>query len=159
MTYFEKIRFRQYQSDDIEQVKQLHESALRATNAFAESGKWDSDLDDVRANYIDNGGNFLVGLLADEIVAMGAFRRISDTTAELKRMRVRPDLQGQGIGRGLLAILEADVKLKGYSEVELDTTVNQVAAIRLYESNGYTELRHETEGWPLEVIFYHKELA
>lgn len=159
MTTFEQVQFRQYEQDDNEQVRKLHEVALRSTNAFGESGKWDSDLDDIESTYINDGGDFIVGLLNDEIVAMGAFKRISDTVAELKRMRIKPDLQGKGLGRGLLAMLESSVKNKGYTEIRLDTTVNQVAAQHLYETSGYVEVRRETDGWPLEMIFYHKQLA
>lgn len=159
MTTFEQIDFRQYKPSDNEQVRELHQVALRATGAFAESGEWDNDLNDIEAIYISNGGDFIVGVLDSEIVAMGAFKRMSDTIAELKRMRVRPELQGMGIGRGILAMLETSVKEKGYTEIELDTTVNQEAARHLYETSGYTEVRRETEGWPLETIFYRKVLS
>lgn len=159
MTTLEQVRFRQYQPSDNKQVRQLHEAALRATNAFAESGKWDNDLNDIEGTYINNGGDFIVGVMNDEIVAMGAFKRVSDTVAELKRMRVQPVLQGKGLGRGLLVMLEASAKEKGYTEVQLDTTVNQVAAQHLYETSDYIEVRRETDGWPLETIFYRKELA
>jgi ribosomal protein S18 acetylase RimI-like enzyme len=159
MTTFEQIQFRQYQPSDNEQVRELHQVALRATGAFAESGEWDNDLNDIEGTYVNNGGDFIVGVLDSKIVAMGAFRRISDTIAELKRMRVKPELQGMGIGRGILAMLEDRVKEKGYAEIQLDTTVNQEAARHLYETSGYTEVRRETKGWPLETIFYHKVLV
>ncbi len=160
-TSAENIIFRPFQEGDREQVRQLHEVALRGTNAFAESGNWDSDLDDVQANYIDNGGNFVVGELDGEIVAMGAYRKLagSETIAELKRARVRPDLQSQGIGKHLLALREAEIRERGYTAMQCDTTVNQPAAQHVLESAGFVELRRETEGWPIEVIFYRKELA
>lgn len=154
----EAINFRPYQDGDKEQVRQLHEAALRSTNAFAESGNWDSDLDDIQAHYIDKDGNFIVGELDGEIVAMGAFRRLSEAVAELKRARVRPDLQGQGIGQHLLSLIEAEIRAKGYTAIQCDTTVKQPAAQHVFESTGFVELRRETDGWPIEVIFYRKEL-
>ena len=156
------VQFRQYIPSDKEQVCQLHEVALRDTNAFGKSGQWDSDLDDIEGKYLNNGGNFVVGLLNADIIAMGAFRKLSDEAAELKRMRVRPDLQGKGIGRGLLEMLEASIKDHGYKVIKLDTTVNQSAAIHLYESAGYREVSRSIQGWPtlpLETIFFEKQIV
>jgi ribosomal protein S18 acetylase RimI-like enzyme len=152
------LEFRQFEQRDHGQVRALHEAALRATNAFAERGAWDSDLDDISANYIRKNGSFVVGMLADEVVAIGAFRELSPGVAELKRMRVRPDLQRNGVGRRLLTLLESQIVAAGYVAIQLDTTVNQSAARALYEQSGYVELRREIEGWPLETIFYRKLL-
>lgn len=97
-------------------------------------------------------------MLDENIVAMGAYKYISEQFVEIKRMRVGPNLQGKGIGRHLLGLLEVSARDAGYQSVQLDTTVNQVAAQRLYVASGYTEIRRETEGWPLETIFYQKSL-
>ncbi len=157
----EQVAFRQYQATDNQQVKHLHEIALRATQAFDEWqwDKYDHDLDDIETFYMDNHGNFLVGLIGEKIVAMGAFCRLDVTTAKLRRMRVDPELQGQGIGRSLLTLLEKQIVDHGYTSIELNTTINQVAAQKLYENTGYQEIRRETEGWPMELIIYRKELS
>lgn len=73
-------------------------------------------------------------------------------------MRVHPDLQGKGIGQIMLATLENRARALGYRVLQLDTTVKQVVAQKLYQKNGYVEIRRETEGWLLETIFYRKDL-
>ncbi len=156
---FKDITFRQFEIADLDQVRTLHEEALRAAGAFTQSGNWDADLNDIPVNYINNGGDFLVGLIDDQLVAMGAFRKLREGIAEIKRMRVTPRLQGQGIGGTLLTIIEAAIEDVGYGAIELDTTVKQEAACALYEKRGYVEIRREIEGYPLEVIFYRKELG
>jgi ribosomal protein S18 acetylase RimI-like enzyme len=88
---------------------------------------------------------------------MGAFRRLSDSVAELKRMRVMPEWQGQGIGRTMLEALETEISSRGYVSIELDTTTNQTAAQKLYEHSGYEEIRRQ-ESAQFELIFYRKEL-
>lgn len=122
--------------------------------AFAESGVWDSDLDDIDTVY----EAFLVGELEGELIAMAALREISSEIAELKRMRVHPDQQGQGYGKLLLRRIEELAESGGYRVIQLDTTVKQSAAQGLYEKFGYLETRRETEGWPIETIFYSKRL-
>ena len=156
---FYEITFRQFETTDLDQVRALHEEALRATDAFAERGNWDSDLDDIHAHYINKDGDFLVGFADCQLVAMGAFRKIREGTAEIKRMRVKPSFQGQGIGGRLLVTIEDAIRGAGYEKIELDTTIKQVVACALYEKRGYKEVRRETEGYPIEVIFYQKELV
>lgn len=151
------ITFRQYQASDHDAVIILHKLALEHTDAFAKNGVWDDDLENIPHVYLQN-GDFQVGYVDGKLIAMGALKRVSTDIAEIKRMRVHPEYQGKGIGQTLLAMLEAKAKELGYKTIQLDTTVNQKAAIKLYEKNGYKEIRREVEGWPLEMIFYQKDL-
>ncbi|MER7171351.1 GNAT family N-acetyltransferase [Streptomyces mesophilus] len=61
------------------------------------------------------------------------------TTAELKRMYVRPAGRGAGLGRGLLgAVEEAAVKL-GATRIVCETNTQLAEARTLYLRNGYEE--------------------
>jgi ribosomal protein S18 acetylase RimI-like enzyme len=151
------VKTRRFKDSDKEQVKNLHRIALKSTDAYAKTGNWESDLDNIPDIYFNN-GEFLVGLIDDQIIVMGALKQISKEIVEMKRVRVHPDFQKQGLGQMMLELLEKRAKKLGYKIIQLDTTVKQVAAIKMYEKNGYVEIRRETEGWPLEVIFYHKQL-
>jgi len=151
------VTFRRFESGDETAVRLLHEQALRAVGAFGDGEGLDKDLDDILGHYINKGGEFLVGTLEGKIVAMGAFRRLSDTEVELKRMRVRPDLQGQGIGGELLDRLEKAARAKDYDAIILDVTTKQPVAQRLYESRGYKEFKR-VKGEQFELIFYRKDL-
>jgi len=77
---------------------------------------------------------------AGEAVGCGALRVLGDETVELKRMYVRPAARGQGIGRALLAALEAEAARLGATRVRLETGPLQPDAIALYESSGYREI-------------------
>ena len=106
--------------------------------------------------YLDKGGEFLVGVMDREVVAMGALMRISPEQAELKRMRVRPGLQGRGYGQAVLDALHHRAGELGYSRLRLDTTLQQRAAQRLYLKNGYNEAGRGVAG-PFDCIFYERE--
>ena len=56
--------------------------------------------------YLDGNGDFLVGLVSDQIVAMGALKKTGDRRGELKRMRVSPEFQRRGYGKAILEALE-----------------------------------------------------
>ena len=70
-------------------------------------------------------------------------------------MRVEPGLQGHGYGRVLLDALHRRAAELGYSTLSLDTTVHQTAARRLYEGNGYREVRRGRIG-PFDCVFYRR---
>ena len=53
-------------------------------------------------------GAFLVVVLDGKPVGCGAVRLLDDETAELKRMYVARELRGRGLGRRLVAALEAE---------------------------------------------------
>ena len=137
-------------------VRRLHDDALNEVGAHLGPGSWDDDLDDIEEAYLASGGEFLVGTLEGEIVAMGAIRRVSPDAAEVKRMRVRPGLQGRGYGQAMLDALHRRAADLGYTTLHLDTTVQQRVARRLYVKNGYREVGRGSIG-PFECVFYERD--
>jgi GNAT superfamily N-acetyltransferase len=133
----------------------LHDDALNEVGAHLGIGPWDDDLDDIEGVYLGSGGEFLVGILEGEIVAMGAIRQVSPDAAEVKRMRVRPGLQGRGYGQAMLDALHRRAADLGYTTLHLDTTVQQRVARRLYLKNGYREVGRGSIG-PFSCIFYER---
>ncbi len=57
---------------------------------------------------------------------------------ELKRMFVRSEFRGQGLGRAMLQRLEEHAAESGISVLRLETGIYQTDAIRLYERAGFT---------------------
>ena len=153
----EPLHIRRYEPGDKRAVRRLHDEALNEVGAHLGSGGWDDDLDEIESVYLDCGGEFLVGILDGEVIAMGALMRISPRKAGLTRMRVRPGLQGRGYGQAVLDALHRRAAELGYSTLRLDTTVQQRSAQRLYLKNGYTETGQGTIG-PFDCIFYEREI-
>jgi GNAT superfamily N-acetyltransferase len=153
----EPLRIRRYQPKDKRAVRRLHDDALHEVGAHLGGGDCDDDLDEIESVYLECGGEFLVGVLDGDVVAMGALKRISPEKTELKRMRIRPGLQGRGYGQTMLDALHRRAAELGYSALRLDTTVQQLAAQRLYLKNGYSETGRGVIG-PFDCIFYEKNI-
>lgn len=134
-----ELVLRRYQNADREAVWQLHNLALHDVGAHGGQGGWDDDLHSIRAVYLDAGGEFLVGLCAGTIVAMGALLGEGEGVAWIKRMRVHPDFQRRGFGRAVLRALIERARRDGYAKLKLDTTTLQTAAHGLYESEGFVQ--------------------
>jgi GNAT superfamily N-acetyltransferase len=105
-------------------------------------GSRDDDPTDP-ADFESAAGAFFVGYLADEPVAMGAWRVVGEdrlgtsSTAEIKRMYVVPERQRQGLARTMLIHLETTATQAGVEALILSTGSMQPEAIALYEASGY----------------------
>lgn len=73
-------------------------------------------------------------------VAMGAFKRIDATHAEIKSMHVLTEERGRGLSRRMLAHLVDQAKAAGYRRLSLETGVQPtfIAARALYERACFT---------------------
>jgi len=154
---------RRYHPDDADAVWELHVSALSAEGAYDEAfAHRDVDLERVVEEYLGTDGEFLVAEDGDDIVAMGGFQPDGDDddAAVIRRMRVRPDRQREGLGSRVLAELEARAAEAGFERLRLDTSTDLTAAMRFYEAHGYeaVDREHVAEA-DTTLVFYEKDLA
>lgn len=79
--------------------------------------------------------------------------------AELKRMYVRPDFRGSGIGRLLLERVAEYSRNAGQTLLRLETGIYQKAAIVLYEREGFRRIPPFGPYWDDPVsLCYEKKL-
>ena len=91
------------------------------------------------ASLSDPAVSFLVARAEGEAVACGAILRDPRGWGEVKRMFVRPDRRGHGIGIRVLAELEALAIGSGLSLLRLETGIHNREALALYRRAGFTE--------------------
>lgn len=147
------MEIRQYQAADHDAVWALHKLGMQQVEADLGDGAY-TDLHQIEEVYLNNRGEFLVGILDGRLVAMGAIKQTTEERAEVKRMRVHPDVQGRGYGQRMLTLLEARAVELGYMTLHLDTSSGQAAAIGLYRKNGYRQLDETKEVQGLTLIFF-----
>lgn len=113
-------------------------------------------------NHLPLDTTLIVARINGKAVGCGAFRPFSwDSRAvEVKRMYVAPDARGLGIGKALLAKLEALAAESGYTITRLETGNRQVEAVGLYEASGYQLIPNYPpyEDMPLSLC-YEKVLS
>ena len=85
-------------------------------------------------------GRLLVARLGDNPVGVGTLKPVDDTTAEIKRMYVRPAAQGLGVGRAILARLVQDARAEGYATVRLETLRFMTTAQAMYRAFDFVEV-------------------
>jgi putative acetyltransferase len=85
-------------------------------------------------------GTFVIARADGRAAGCGALRLLDETTAELKRMYVEPDLRGQGIAKEVLTSLEATARSLGAHRLVLETGIYQAEAIGLYRRLGFSPI-------------------
>ncbi|MBG9789148.1 GNAT family N-acetyltransferase [Brevibacillus laterosporus] len=97
----------------------------------------ESELQNIPGEYASPEGCILLAMYDEQPAGCVALRKIDEKTCEMKRLYVKPDLKGKGIGRDLaLAIIE-EAKNIGYRYIRLDTLPSMKPAISLYHSLGF----------------------
>jgi GNAT superfamily N-acetyltransferase len=108
------------------------------------------------------GGRLLVARLGGDPVGVGALKPVDASTAEIKRMYVRPAAQGLGAGRALLSHLVEEATAEGYATARLESLRFMTTALALYRAFGFVETAifdgSETEGTALVPLTIAMEL-
>lgn len=76
-----------------------------------------------------------------EPLAMGAFKRIDDTHAEIKSMHVLHEARGRGLSKAMLTHLVEEARTDGFTRLSLETGIQPtfVAARALYARAGFRD--------------------
>ena len=93
-------------------------------------------------NKIENIKNVVVCYVNQAPVGCGAFKVFDQNKVEIKRMFVRPEFRGQGIGFSVLKELELWATELNYASAILETGKKQPEAIKLYEKAGYERIKN-----------------
>ncbi len=151
------MRFIRYQPEYQEAMIALHRSVLEGFALGMSQQQDEADLMTVEEVYLRNGGEFLVGFIGMRLVAMGGFKRLADGVAELRRMRITPDLQGRGNGTLLLEELERRAFRSGARTLCLEAASRRALTLEFYRKHGYKESGQGVYG-AVETVRFSKIL-
>jgi len=100
-----------------------------------------ADLNDIQANYFDNGGIFLVMAEGEQLLGTGAIWRLDEGVCELKRLWFRLQFHGRGYGYRMMQELWIVARAKGYKKMRLQTDRKfQTRAVAFYQRLGFYEI-------------------
>lgn len=124
----------------LERSNSTHESFIRLVKELDEylSGiNGDQDAFFKEFNTIDKLQYVIVCYINKVAAGCGAFKRINDTTVEVKRMYVKPIYRGKNIATLILKELEEWARQERFSSVVLETSKTMQPAVYLYKKNEY----------------------
>jgi putative acetyltransferase len=85
-------------------------------------------------------GCLLLALVDSQPAGCIAYRHLDSTICELKRMYVRPQFQGQGVGWALVETLLSEAHRAGYTQIYLETVTFMKSAHALYNAAGFRDI-------------------
>jgi ribosomal protein S18 acetylase RimI-like enzyme len=143
---------------EIERVRNLfleYETFLDADLCFQ---SFKEELASLPGKYSPPNGNLLIAVDGEKMVGCVAIRGLDENICEMKRLYVKPETRGTGIGR-LLAqnIIKIAVEL-GYSLMRLDTLDRLTEAMNLYESLGFRRIEPYYENPIPGAVYWELEL-
>ncbi|MGS2760998.1 GNAT family N-acetyltransferase [Sinomicrobium sp. M5D2P9] len=99
------------------------------------------EVEDLRSQYSAPEGALLIVFGAGG-AALGcvAIRKLEDNICELKRMYLKPETRGQGLGLELMNTALRTGRKLGYEKMRLDTLAGMKAGIALYRKAGFYEI-------------------
>jgi len=134
MTEIRNARF----LDDLHAVQTIfHEYALSASVSL-EFQDYEAEFSSLPGKYAAPEGCLLLAWHQERVVGCGALRKVDSNTCEMKRVYIRPEGRGTGLGRQMVLRILEEARTKGYSRICLDVLPEFKAATHIYESVGFT---------------------
>ena len=132
---------RAHSPDYIELVRELfkeYEAWLGINLCFQ---NFEKELAELPGDYAPPHGRLLIAMEDDRVAGCIALRKIGDDICEMKRLFVRSEFRGKGLGRKLVEAIVSEARKLGYERMRLDTLPGKMdTAIALYRSLGFKEI-------------------
>jgi putative acetyltransferase len=131
---------REWQPEDTPAVWRLVKETLPEYGFEADPETSEEDLDDINSSYLLKGGAFLILDHQGTLVGTVGFFRIDNVTCKLRKMYLRKEYRGRGLGKLLLHAAIAEAWRRGYEHVLLETSDRMREAVGLYLAAGFREV-------------------
>jgi putative acetyltransferase len=132
-------------SDGLEHVRVLFEEYAASIGFSLAFQGFDRELAALPGRYAPPSGRLLLARVDGVPAGCVALRELGDRICEMKRLFVRPELHGRGVGRRLVCAIIEEGRAAGYETMRLDTVPSMRAAMVLYESLGFRDIEPYAE--------------
>jgi putative acetyltransferase len=148
-------------ADSPTQIAQARELFLEYAQSLGFSlcfQSFDKELAGLPGDYAPPDGRLLLAEYEDQLAGCVALHKLESEICEMKRLYLRSQFRGQGMGRVLAEAVIAEARAIGYRKIRLDTVEPVMKdAVGLYRRLGFREIEPYRPN-PMEGAMY-MELA
>jgi ribosomal protein S18 acetylase RimI-like enzyme len=145
------------QAESPSQIASVRELFLEYANSLSFSlcfQSFEHELAALPGDYAPPAGRLLLATSNNQPAGCVALHQIAPEVCEMKRLYVRPQFRGQGLGRILTEHVIADAREIGYKKLRLDTVEPLMRdAVAMYRKLGFREIASYRDN-PIEGALY-----
>ena len=153
-----QLEYVKYSLEELEDVKNIfieYSEFLQVDLCFQD---FEKELMTLHEVYSPPRGCIILAKQNDKTVGCIALKPISNGICEMKRLYVRPQARGTGLGRKLVEELIIFAQKSSYQCMKLDTVSKLKEAIHLYRSLGFTETTPYVYNPLADVLYFELKL-
>ena len=126
--------------DMIDKVKQIFLEYVQSLKVDLSFQNFEAEINELPGKYGPPHGALIIALVNNKIAGCVALRKISEDICEMKRLYVRDDYRGLGIGRKLINMITEEASILNYNYIRLDTLPAMKKAQDMYISLGFYDI-------------------
>jgi putative acetyltransferase len=132
------------QAESPAQITQARELFLEYADSLGFSlcfQSFDQELARLPGDYAPPDGRLLIAEYRGQLAGCVALHKLEPEICEMKRLYLRPQLRGRGVGRALAEAVIAEARAIGYRKMRLDTVEPVMPnAVAMYRRLGFVEI-------------------
>ncbi len=132
------------QAESAAQISQARELFLEYAKSLGFSlcfQNFDKELAGLPGDYVPPEGRLLLAEFEGQLAACVALHRLETGICEMKRLYLRPQFRGKGLGRALAERIITEARQIGYQRMRLDTVEPVMKdAVAMYRKFGFKEI-------------------
>ncbi len=132
------------QAESPAQISQARELFLEYAQSLGFSlcfQNFDQELANLPGDYVPPEGRLLLAEYQGQLAGCVALHKLGPAVCEMKRLYLRPQFRGHGLGRLLAERIIAEARMIGYQRMRLDTVEPVMKdAVAMYRRLGFKEI-------------------
>jgi putative acetyltransferase len=146
-------------AEQVAEVRKLFEEYQKSLSFELDFQCFGNELDQLPGKYAPPGGALFLALVDGRVAGCVGLRKMDAEICEMKRLFVRPQFQGLGLGKALVAAIIRAARDRGYRRMRLDSVASMASAIALYRKVGFVEIEQYCENPLADAIFMELEIG